>query len=99
MGREEQLPSGLLLTTVEKWAPAHHRREDARLRTQEPGVPAIFGLACCAIEPFQAGGAWHFDAARAHVPGVDALVSSDAARHENTRTVTRQPLAEGSGMS
>ena len=89
MGREEKLPSGFLLTTVEKMG-GH---------AQEHGVPAIFGLACCAIEPFQVGGARQFATARAHVPGVDAVVSSDAARHENTRTVTRQPTGGRSGMS
>ena len=61
--------------------------------------PAIFGLACRAIEPFQAGGARHCATSRAHVPGLDAVVSSDAARHENTRTVTRQLTGGRSGMS
>jgi len=90
MGLEEKLPSGLLLTTVEKMG-GYARKSSV--------WPAIFGLACCAIEPFQAGGARHFATARAHVPGEDAVVSSDAARHENTRTVTRQPTGERSGTS
>ena len=54
MGLEEQLPSGLLLTTVEKfvnWA-----------RTGSMW-PATFGLACCAIE-MMATGAAHYDLAR-----------------------------------
>ena len=90
MGPEDKLPSRFLLTTVEKMG-GYARKSSV--------WPAIFGLACRTIEPFQAGGARHFATSRAHVPGVDAVVSSDAARHENTRTVTRQPLAEGSGMS
>ena len=47
MGIEEKLPSGVLLTSVEKaagWARARSVR------------PATFGLACCAIELFQTGG-------------------------------------------
>ena len=54
MGLEESLPSGLLLTTVEKfvnWA-----------RTGSLW-PATFGLACCAIE-MMATGAAHYDLAR-----------------------------------
>ena len=54
MGLEESLPSGLLLTTVEKfvnWA-----------RTSSLW-PATFGLACCAIE-MMATGAAHYDLAR-----------------------------------
>jgi NADH:ubiquinone oxidoreductase subunit B-like Fe-S oxidoreductase len=89
MGLEEKLPSGLLLTTVEKMG-GYARKSSV--------WPAIFGLACCAIEPFQADGARHFATARARVPGVDAVVSSDA-RRENTRTVTRQPTGGRSGMS
>jgi len=90
MGLEEKLPSGLLLTTVEKMG-GYARKS--------PVWPPIFGLARCAIEPFKAGGARHFATARAHVPGEDAVVSSDAARHENTRTVTRQPAGGRSGRS
>ncbi|MFM7624195.1 MAG: NADH-quinone oxidoreductase subunit B, partial [Actinomycetota bacterium] len=41
MGLEEKLPSGFLLTTVEKLA-AYMRRNSL--------WPATFGLACCAIE-------------------------------------------------
>jgi NADH-quinone oxidoreductase subunit B len=54
VGLEEHLPSGLLLTTVEKfvnWA-----------RTGSMW-PATFGLACCAIE-MMATGAAHYDLAR-----------------------------------
>jgi len=54
VGLEESLPSGLLLTTVEKfvnWA-----------RTGSLW-PATFGLACCAIE-MMATGAAHYDLAR-----------------------------------
>ena len=54
MGIEESLPSGLLLTSVEKfvnWA-----------RTGSLW-PATFGLACCAIE-MMATGASHYDLAR-----------------------------------
>ena len=90
MGLEEKLPSGLLRTIVEMMG---------GYACKSLVWPAIFGLACCAIEPFQAGGARHFATARAHVPGVDAVVSSDAACHENTRTVTRQPTGGRSSMS
>jgi NADH-quinone oxidoreductase subunit B len=50
MGLEEMLPSGVLLTSVEKvagWA----RRSSV--------WPATFGLACCAIELMQTGGPRH----------------------------------------
>ena len=50
MGLEEMLPSGILLTSVEKaagWA----RRSSV--------WPATFGLACCAIELMQTGGPRH----------------------------------------
>ena len=50
MGLEEKLPSGVLLTSVEKlsgWA---------RARSV---WPATFGLACCAIELFQTGSPKH----------------------------------------
>jgi NADH-quinone oxidoreductase subunit B len=50
MGLEELLPSGILLTSVEKaagWA----RRSSL--------WPATFGLACCAIELMQTGGPRH----------------------------------------
>src|ERR1700745_1981001 len=50
MGLEEKLPSGVLLTSVEKVAGW------ARARSV---WPATFGLACCAIELFQTGGAKH----------------------------------------
>ncbi len=55
MGIEEKLPSGVLLTTVEK------------LVELDPQVPAsgaaTFGLACCAIEMMASGGA-RYDLAR-----------------------------------
>ena len=54
MGLEEKLPSGILLTSVEKlvnW-------------TRKSSLwPATFGLACCAIE-MMATGAAHFDLSR-----------------------------------
>ena len=50
MGLEEKLPSGILLTSVEKVAGW------ARARSV---WPATFGLACCAIELFQTGGPKH----------------------------------------
>src|SRR3712207_7439490 len=54
MGLEEKLPSGVLLTTVEKlvnW-------------TRKSSLwPATFGLACCAIE-MMATGAGRYDLAR-----------------------------------
>src|SRR6201993_5552851 len=50
MGVEEKLPSGVLLTSVEKLAGW------ARARSV---WPATFGLACCAIELFQTGGPKH----------------------------------------
>jgi NADH-quinone oxidoreductase subunit B len=50
MGLEEKLPSGVLLTSVEKVAGW------ARARSV---WPATFGLACCAIELFQTGGPKH----------------------------------------
>ena len=54
MGLEESLPSGLLLTTVEKFA-GYARKGSL--------WPATFGLACCAIEMMAAGGP-RFDIAR-----------------------------------
>ena len=50
MGVEEKLPSGILLTTVEKVA-GYARKSSV--------WPATFGLACCAIELLQTGGARH----------------------------------------
>ena len=50
MGLEEKLPSGVLLTSVEKLAGW------ARARSV---WPATFGLACCAIELFQTGSPKH----------------------------------------
>jgi NADH-quinone oxidoreductase subunit B len=54
MGLEEKLPSGILLTTVEKVA-GYARKGSL--------WPATFGLACCAIEMMAAGGA-RYDLAR-----------------------------------
>ena len=54
MGLEEALPSGVLLTTVEKFA-GYARKGSL--------WPATFGLACCAIEMMAAGGP-RFDIAR-----------------------------------
>src|ERR1700734_259282 len=50
MGVEEKLPSGILLTTVEKVA-GYARKSSV--------WPATFGLACCAIELMQTGGPGH----------------------------------------
>ena len=50
MGLEEKLPSGMLLTSVEKMAGW------ARARSV---WPATFGLACCAIELMMTGGPKH----------------------------------------
>jgi NADH-quinone oxidoreductase subunit B len=50
MGLEEKLPSGILLTTVEKLA-GYARKSSV--------WPATFGLACCAIELMATGGARH----------------------------------------
>ena len=50
MGLEEKLPSGFLLTTVEKVA-GYARKSSV--------WPATFGLACCAIEMMQTGGPRH----------------------------------------
>jgi NADH-quinone oxidoreductase subunit B len=54
MGLEEHLPSGILLTTVEKFV--NWARKNSLW-------PATFGLACCAIE-MMATGAAHHDLAR-----------------------------------
>ncbi len=54
MGLEEQLPSGILLTTVEKLA-GYARKSSM--------WPATFGLACCAIEMMSTG-APRYDLAR-----------------------------------
>ena len=50
MGLEEKLPSGILLTTVEKVA-GYARKSSV--------WPATFGLACCAIELMATGGPRH----------------------------------------
>src|SRR5215510_4546063 len=50
MGLEEKLPSGVLLTTVEKLA-GYARKSSV--------WPATFGLACCAIELMSTGGPRH----------------------------------------
>jgi NADH-quinone oxidoreductase subunit B len=54
MGLEEQLPSGFLLTSVEKFA---------GWARSSSLWPATFGLACCAIE-MMASGAGRYDLAR-----------------------------------
>jgi NADH-quinone oxidoreductase subunit B len=54
MGLEEQLPSGVLLTSVEKFA-GYARKSSL--------WPATFGLACCAIEMMSSGGP-RYDIAR-----------------------------------
>jgi NADH-quinone oxidoreductase subunit B len=54
MGIEEKLPSGLLLTTVEKLV---------NWTRKASFWPATFGLACCAIEMMASGGA-RYDLAR-----------------------------------
>ena len=54
MGLEEQLPGGILLSTVEKVA-GYVRKNSL--------WPATFGLACCAIEMMGTGAA-HYDLAR-----------------------------------
>jgi NADH-quinone oxidoreductase subunit B len=54
MGLEEKLPSGILLTTVEKFA-GYARKGSL--------WPATFGLACCAIEMMAVGGP-RYDLAR-----------------------------------
>ena len=54
MGLEEKLPSGILLSTVEKLA-GYVRKGSL--------WPATFGLACCAIEMMAAGGP-HYDLGR-----------------------------------
>ncbi|MGH3281977.1 MAG: NuoB/complex I 20 kDa subunit family protein [Trebonia sp.] len=50
MGLEEHLPAGFLLTTVEKWA---------QYAQSTSMWPAMFGLACCAIEMMQTAGPRH----------------------------------------
>ena len=54
MGIEEALPSGVLLTSVEKFA-GYARKSSL--------WPATFGLACCAIEMMSSGGP-RYDIAR-----------------------------------
>ena len=55
MGLEEKLPSGFLLTTVEKLA--GYMRSNSLW-------PATFGLACCAIEMMAIGSAQKYDVSR-----------------------------------
>jgi len=54
MGIEEHLPSGILLTSVEKFV---------QWARKSSLWPATFGLACCAIEMMSTG-ASHYDMAR-----------------------------------
>jgi NADH-quinone oxidoreductase subunit B len=71
MGIEEKLPSGFLLTTVEKMANEAHR---ASL------WPATFGLACCAIEMMTYGaprydsGRWGQEVFRASPRQADLMI-------------------------
>ena len=55
MGLEEKIPSGFLLTSVEKLA-GYMRKNSL--------WPATFGLACCAIEMMAVGSAAKYDIAR-----------------------------------
>ena len=55
MGLEEKLPSGFVLTTVEKIA-GYMRKNSL--------WPATFGLACCAIEMMAVGSAAKYDISR-----------------------------------
>jgi NADH-quinone oxidoreductase subunit B len=55
MGLEEKLPSGFVLTTVEKLA--GYKRKNSLW-------PATFGLACCAIEMMAVGSAAKYDISR-----------------------------------
>ncbi|MEY3803328.1 MAG: hypothetical protein RL126_472 [Actinomycetota bacterium] len=55
MGLEEKLPSGFVLTTVEKLA-GYMRKNSL--------WPATFGLACCAIEMMAVGSAAKYDISR-----------------------------------
>jgi NADH-quinone oxidoreductase subunit B len=55
VGLEEKLPSGFLLTTVEKLA-GYMRKNSL--------WPATFGLACCAIEMMAVGSAAKYDISR-----------------------------------
>ena len=55
MGLEEKIPSGFLLTTVEKLA-GYMRKNSL--------WPATFGLACCAIEMMAVGSAAKYDISR-----------------------------------
>jgi len=55
MGLEEKIPSGFVLTSVEKLA-GYMRKNSL--------WPATFGLACCAIEMMAVGSAAKYDIAR-----------------------------------
>ena len=55
MGLEEKIPSGFVLTTVEKLA-GYMRKNSL--------WPATFGLACCAIEMMAVGSAAKYDISR-----------------------------------
>ena len=55
MGLEEKIPSGFVLTTVEKLA-GYMRKNSL--------WPATFGLACCAIEMMAVGSAARYDISR-----------------------------------
>ena len=78
MGIEEKLPSGILLTTVEKlfnWA----RKSSL--------WPATFGLACCAIEMMATGGP-HYDLGRW---GMEVFRASPAAGRPDDRRRPGEP--------
>jgi NADH:ubiquinone oxidoreductase subunit B-like Fe-S oxidoreductase len=78
VGLEEKLPSGVLLTSVEKlggWAWARSV------------WPATFGLACCAIELFQTGSPQH-DLARF---GMEIARNTPAAGGPDDRGRAGQP--------
>jgi NADH-quinone oxidoreductase subunit B len=79
VGLEEKLPSGVLLTSVERLAGW------ARARSL---YPAAFGLACCAIELFQAGGPKHdlarfgMDVVRNTPRQADLMIVADQVSHK-----------------
>ena len=75
MGLEEKLPSGFLLTSVEKLA-GYMRKNSL--------WPATFGLACCAIE-MMAAGAGRYDLARTDPPSGAAPRETDPAGTSDDR--------------
>ena len=85
MGLEEKLPSGILLTTVEKVA-GYARKSSV--------WPATFGLACCAIELMATGGPRH-DLARF---GMERASEHAAAGRPDDRGRPGQP-EDGAGAA